>query len=40
VDILTPEPRESLGEWEDMFLNVNTREQWEHLRTGMATAAG
>ena len=40
VDILTPEPRESLGEWEDMFLNVNTRDQWEHLRTGMATAAG
>lgn len=39
VDVLTTEPRESLGEWEEMFLNVNTREQWEQVRSGVATVA-
>ncbi|MBI2818490.1 MAG: molybdenum cofactor guanylyltransferase [Acidobacteria bacterium] len=32
VDVLTPGLSESLRAWEEMFLNVNTSEQWEQVQ--------
>ena len=36
VDVLTPGPSESLRAWEEMFLNVNTPEQWEQVQCGVS----
>lgn len=36
VDVLTPAPRESLRAWEEMFLNVNTPEQWEQVQCAVS----
>jgi molybdopterin-guanine dinucleotide biosynthesis protein A len=39
VDPLTPGPDENSDAWENLFLNVNTREQWEQLQSSLATGA-
>jgi len=39
VEVLAPEPSENLAEWERIFSNVNTAEQWEQMqRTAMTEA--
>jgi molybdopterin-guanine dinucleotide biosynthesis protein A len=39
VDVLTPEPPDSLRGWEEMFFNANTPQEWEQVQSGVATAA-
>jgi molybdopterin-guanine dinucleotide biosynthesis protein A len=37
VEMLTPGPDENSGAWENWFLNVNTRRQWEQRQSSGAT---